>query len=106
MMPVVACPRSEASRFIARWGSNDAAAEKATGRASPTLQSDSERRQQFAESVDRAGDLAAPQRTPNHRIHPGDHGGIEILFQEVDIVDAAPAAARNVNAVGFGSGFA
>src|SRR2546430_13723383 len=64
----------------------------------------SERRQQFAESVDRAGDLAPPQRAPDHRIEPSDHGGIEILFQELDIVDAAPAAAWNVNAVGLGRG--
>jgi hypothetical protein len=34
--------------------------------------------------VNRAGDLAAPERAPNHRIHPGDYGGIEILFQTIE----------------------
>src|SRR5262249_52111981 len=34
--------------------------------------------------MNRAGDLAAPERAPNHRILPGDNGGIEILFQNVE----------------------
>src|SRR5262245_24462726 len=60
----------------------------------------SERRQELAEAVDCAGDLAALERAPDHRIHPRDHGGVEILLEQIDVVDAAPPAAWDIDAVG------
>src|SRR5262245_36914051 len=67
------------------------------GRASPAA---SERGQKLAEAMDCARDLAALERAPDHRIHPGDDGGVEILLEQIDVVDAAPAAAWDIDAVG------
>ena len=60
----------------------------------------SERREEFAVTLDRACDFAALHGTPHPGIHPGDHRRVEIALQEIDVVDAAPAAAGNVDAVG------
>ena len=63
-------------------------------------QSGLERSQQFAVTPNRAGNLTALHGAPDPCIHPGHDGGVEIPLQEVDIADAAPAAAGNVDAVG------
>src|SRR5581483_7906531 len=60
----------------------------------------SERRQEFAVTLDRACDSATLHGTPYPGIHPGDHRGVEVALQEIDVAYAAPAAAGNVDAVG------
>src|SRR3984893_5833087 len=65
----------------------------------PQVAANSERRKQLAETADRAFDFGALHRAPDHDVHPGDDGRVEVAFQWVDAVHAAPTAARDVDAV-------
>src|SRR5579864_1444006 len=60
----------------------------------------SERREKFAVALDRARNLAALHGAPDPGIHPRYHRGIQIALQKIDVMDAAPAAAGDVDAVG------